>query len=914
MAQSTNLDTGVSVSIDSISYRGWNNNITNCTVSEENVPHPPISIPGQISVSQNYKDSVQGPTYLSVGFDNRSDFDRSDSGPKHYWLFQDYNQTGASSSPLNSNYIEAGFTSDSHYKSASSSPEEYQEFLGNQATKGFFWETSSGSSADQRGLQVQDVADAGFGFSFDRGETYLDNFSQKGVALLDFRFDSLFTGSFPKEFGGNKAEPTKRENIFAAARVTAIVSAGKGEITVDNPNIFNLPEDTIYSLFRCGRTFRSSDPDETSAPLKGNEHFGLFKKVKQEGNLITLGSAGKVEGGEPSEPHLSNIRCPRRGQYNEMDHTYFNLLGPNVSPNGSDGEKDGAGRFKNLKELWISPYKYWIIMQIFPRDSDGAPVVDRAYSSLSLINAGKTQPKSADYGPTYLESLFTDGAYSNAWSLSPGTSNSLETDTDYGFGKYDAEDNPLGGYVNKFHINKSDQWQSIDLTPIVDVDKISPGDNLTISIQPFSPSSTDTLTLGTFDNDDIMTESEGTFGDKADKGTKRPFLLSIFEDELPILDSFTVAPYEENPMFPYFRWTMTAEDAWYGLIIVDDDLPYHQYHEGVHFPLSIPKKSNEHPLVIPGGSGSQIETIGEINNYYRKDFDNNWFGIGRFRTVNDIESFIVPEGLAGWAFKFNGTSDYLTTNAILNTGWTTAKNMTWRAHIIPSAESTATTQPIFDGGNVDDNKQFRVWMDTDGKINVDCGINVTPAVQTTLQSVSTIVKDGETPTCIIVTLDATLKFGNLKLFINGKLEDQSGKADDTGSANVWKKDEPMRALGGSTDSRSGYNMINAMLVGTNLNQTIAGTTDTYYYFNGIIEEMSLYPITLYPVLPSDLQFVLEKPISELNTSSKGGSKSSVARLFLFDYHNIRGTTNSEVAMSSPVSWRKAAPLLDGGTV
>ena len=205
-------------------------------------------------------------------------------------------------------------------------------------------------------------------------------------------------------------------------------------------------------------------------------------------------------------------------------------------------------------------------------------------------------------------------------------------------------------------------------------------------------------------------------------------------------------------------------------------------------------------------------------------------------------------------------------------------------------------------------------MDTDGKINVDCGINVTPAVQTTLQSVSTIVKDGETPTCIIVTLDATLKFGNLKLFINGKLEDQSGKADDTGSANVWKKDEPMRALGGSTDSRSGYNMINAMLVGTNLNQTIAGTTDTYYYFNGIIEEMSLYPITLYPVLPSDLQFVLEKPISELNTSSKGGSKSSVARLFLFDYHNIRGTTNSEVAMSSPVSWRKAAPLLDGGTV
>ena len=49
--------------------------------------------------------------------------------------------------------------------------------------------------------------------------------------------------------------------------------------------------------------------------------------------------------------------------------------------------------------------------------------------------------------------------------------------------------------------------------------------------------------------------------------------------------------------------------------------------------------------------------------------------------------------------------------------------------------------------------------------------------------------------------------------------------------------------------------------------------------------------------------MLDKPLKEI---SGGVPISYNARLFVKDYHNIRGSTTSEVAASSPTSYRKAA--------
>ena len=80
-----------------------------------------------------------------------------------------------------------------------------------------------------------------------------------------------------------------------------------------------------------------------------------------------------------------------------------------------------------------------------------------------------------------------------------------------------------------------------------------------------------------------------------------------------------------------------------------------------------------------------------------------------------------------------------------------------------------------------------------------------------------------------------------------------------------------------------------------------------YTIIGRIEEFVWYDKVIYPVLPQDGTFVLDKPLEELaDTSPNASSKSYTARLFIKDYHNIRGKTSGEVAASSQLSFRKAA--------
>ena len=68
-----------------------------------------------------------------------------------------------------------------------------------------------------------------------------------------------------------------------------------------------------------------------------------------------------------------------------------------------------------------------------------------------------------------------------------------------------------------------------------------------------------------------------------------------------------------------------------------------------------------------------------------------------------------------------------------------------------------------------------------------------------------------------------------------------------------------------------------------------------------------YDKTIYPIIPQNGKFTLEKPLEELVSGSENSSsKSHTARLFVKDYHNIRGKTTGEVAASSQVSFKKAA--------
>jgi hypothetical protein len=150
-------------------------------------------------------------------------------------------------------------------------------------------------------------------------------------------------------------------------------------------------------------------------------------------------------------------------------------------------------------------------------------------------------------------------------------------------------------------------------------------------------------------------------------------------------------------------------------------------------------------------------------------------------------------------------------------------------------------------------------------------------------------EDGETPINIILTFDVGLAVGNCKLFINGKLEDQSGEKTTDGSTHNWK-------------------------INTNLSETASqkliigmqasGSTYTNR-FNGFIEEVVVYNKTIYPVVPQTGELTIYKQPEELTVADIAAGKTIVAKLFIKDYHNIRGTTTNEVASTSMVAYRKS---------
>ena len=78
------------------------------------------------------------------------------------------------------------------------------------------------------------------------------------------------------------------------------------------------------------------------------------------------------------------------------------------------------------------------------------------------------------------------------------------------------------------------------------------------------------------------------------------------------------------------------------------------------------------------------------------------------------------------------------------------------------------------------------------------------------------------------------------------------------------------------------------------------------FYDGKLEELVIYNRILHPITPKDSTFKLEKPVSELTSAAEAVSKSYVAKLFIKDYHNVRGTEASQVTSSPQISFRKAA--------
>jgi hypothetical protein len=195
------------------------------------------------------------------------------------------------------------------------------------------------------------------------------------------------------------------------------------------------------------------------------------------------------------------------------------------------------------------------------------------------------------------------------------------------------------------------------------------------------------------------------------------------------------------------------------------------------------------------------------------------------------------------------------------------------------------------------------YLDSDGKINVTAYIeNQSYKYPLTLKSKTVIPFDGMTPTHVGIVFDSQIPSQNLKLFLNGKLEDATGYRATTGTINNLQNNvdgtggEPLKATMGTV-------CIGGMPHQTDSSGTTYGTNG----FDGAIEDVCIWNRAVYFVEPSVGAYKHLKPYKELESGQdKAMSHSIFSKLFIKDYHNIRGKTGKEVRSSAMISIRKAA--------
>ena len=687
----------------------------------------------------------------------------------------------------------------------------------------------------------------------------------------------------------------KRENPFVQARVleTKRKTAGDGglmgntledpeiwEIEVDSPPVLSNADDEIYIIYRASSEWIPSI--ENQHPTTGGyDHRGESTSIKRQNNNTAVlckiksnlgsgkftivgcnaaGVEGATDGTSNSMDVFEGISTIYGGSLKSLifdssvDRSSGALMGYDTKATPDDVPR---GRFLN-SNLCISPYRYWLYIRVPQQD------VEKSYNAICEITSStdvdfSQEAEQADcvFQSTYNENQYTDSSdYSNKWGWDPKSLEShLDIGTDYGFGAYDGQKDK-GGYcgIGNVHQGRYNRY-AIDGVVRAGADS---SQSITIVGLPN-------------EHEDIMYKFDSA------EGSNPPYLMTVFSDALPVVPTdFKVKPDEESAFYPKFTWATADDDLWYGFLIIDSKPIKNQYHGCVlHVPLN------------------ESEPSSTVTKYYRPDQNvlyKNRDAAGAetqsgYMTVSG-SAVHTKEGLAGNTIVFDGTDDSVSLSGVQYTAPTT--EMTISLHIRPDSLPT-NTQTL-----LEKLYEYSIQLDTNGQIVAkvwpDTGVTgIASDIPLELKSISAIPCDTDTPSNIMLVVDTGLKYGNVKLFVDGKLEDQTGLKKAESSANNWP-------LG----KNIGYRGTAQLYIG----QSTFSEPSAFY--KGKMEELTIYNTTLLPVTPSDGELLFTKPVSELSTATEAVSKSYGAKLFIKDYHNIRGVSNTEVCSTAQISFRKAA--------
>jgi len=816
---------------------------------------------------------VHLPTYICMGFENTGDafFDKSTAEHKAALMFNGFSSANFNTLQRNTAFTThtwASTTSGNNNVAAMSTRLAATERLGYDMFGAYyssaFVSGTTGSTAlpsflfkgnvidgDMSDLTAGDKTPYGFclGSANDgTGSRSFDGLTAKGVGEL-----LASTGTATDYGTGLINNWDKRENPLASVKVYPNPNTDDTEdnvFYVDNDSIFREENtgDTEYVLYIAGAQV-------TAAQIKG-----ITAKVQN------TTSGYNWSGGTALFDDEVTIGDIQRS-------APFKLTKPPIFAGNKyaihpDNDVSDLLNSKLISFVYVSPIKYWINFEIWPGDNiegdTSKPVVlsgtrgpQKVYDTIIPLSASSSATNMTgstynelEYGYNTTASLSPGrhGLYSKPWILDPGEKleTSLDLTQDYGYGAYDPATQEGG--VMDVKPAQTGLLTELDFSKIAK--KLAPEQPLLTTLSLYQPQANQTAT---FYGNDYTTNT-----------AYKPYYLFGYHDEVPKVESFSVGPvvedilsknlYElttENLNAIKFDFDIDGDDIWYKYIIINESGSVQDKYDQAFLWAPLNESINtdlsqpNFRAYSPNGSFDDAATT---------------FTNASTKTISDIE------GLAGYAAKFNGTDAKLHLANSTISKPTSEDQFSFVAHAIPASGMTGANF-IYSKGNAESQG---LWVYVSGSTSRNQRVYVRQR-NTLLAGKSTVICDGNSPLNIIYTYDSNAADGySGKLYVNGALEDMGnpGIISDTDDHHIGVEDD-------GSDS-----------------------------FDGHIEELILYE-TVLRVVQKDNEFIMNT--KDLNDKLSSEIATNNAKLFAYDYTNIRGKNDNEVASSKNISWRVDAP-------
>jgi len=690
---------------------------------------------------------------------------------------------------------------------------------------------------------------------------YVEGFSQKGFL----------------QFENALSNWTRRECIYASTRITSLGSHDDGpdgggkigpytaEITIADRAAVLFDEDEKFIIYKYGSEFGTAGAtafDRTSGTA------AIVTVLERNGNVLKINrDASSNWGGSSSK------------QGRELDELLTQA---------------------NLPLLFICPYRYWLCINIDAMSDidasaglDLPEVAERGYGSIIPVGA----PSSGyELGVTYNERKFfvnssdqTHYALRRSFDIKENhDAVPYELGVDFGYGAYN-KDTGLGGQVHTFIPQFGTNRISLDQLKAASLQE---GSILSLMLSANGASHRNSMM--TLFSGDIDASSHGTISSDEEHKIVPQFAVKYF-DPSPVGPGLSVGPAEGSESYPLYTLNTSDNDLWYGYLMVDTGNILDKYHNIVGYSPLNENVDNQPWLAkrthMRGGAADtwrQVKMYGDQASVGQERIGSTQFNVS-YATTNGAYNGTIQsnrptgtmEGLGGRAMDTREGGN-LEIKDQINTLGTCTNEASVVINMI--SDVSAADGTIFEIVPTSGNSPIKIEC-TSGKVVATVYDNDGAGNAVTVTSLSSLPEDGETPTCIILTIDTEIPEANVKLYINGALEATSGNLAVTATSSNWEFGKTIRGASNPT-----------LKVGV---------------YDGVYEEIIVYKHIIYPFEfsnGSQVEIPITKNFEEIADNANGRPLIYNARAFVFDYHNLRGDV---CGTSSQVSFKKTAFEIDG---